>query len=434
MPCSFARARELLKKKKAAVFRCYPFTILLKNRKEGDVQKTELKLDPGSKTSGVAIVSKTNKGQKAIWAAHLFHRGLSIKKALDSRRAIRRGRRFRHTRYRKARFNNRTRKKGWLAPSLKSRVDNIYYLTKKLTCFAPISSISIETVRFDTQKIQNPEVSGTQYQQGELFGYEIKEYLLEKWGRKCIYCEAVDTRLEVDHIVPRSLGGTNSVSNLVICCRKCNEKKSNHLLKDFLKTKPEKLQFIMSKSKQTLRDTAAINSIRLAIGEVLKPLGLELKFSSGGRTKYNRIKQGYPKDHWIDAVCVGDEGENVDISEISTVLHIRAVGRGSRQMCRVNRFNFPRTSAKKEKKVQGFQTGDIVSALVPKGKKKGSYFGIVSIRSTGNFNIKTTSETIQGINARYCHLIYQKDGYEYNLKKEEACPPRPKDRGLHAIL
>ncbi len=378
-------------------------------------------------------LQKNKKKKKAIWAANFFHRGYSIKKALDSRRAIRRSRRFRKTRYRKARFDNRTRSKGWLAPSLKSRVDNIYYFAKKLSKLLPINSISIETMRFDTQKIQNPEISNLEYQQGELFGFEIKEYLLEKWGRKCTYCDAINTGLEIDHIIPKSLGGTNRVSNLTISCRKCNEKKSNLLLKDFLNDQ-EKLNYILSKSKKTLRDTAAINSIRFAIGNALKPLGYKLNFATGGKTKYNRIKQAYPKEHFIDAVCIGNSGRDVDISEIFTILQIKAIGRGSRQMCRVNRFGFPRTSSKKQKKVFGFQTGDIVSAIVPKGKKKGRYFGIVSIRSTGNFNIKTSFKTTEGIHARYCRLIYKKDGYEYNFKKEATFPLWSKDQSLHVEL
>ena len=88
------------------------------------------------------------------------------------------------------------------------------------------------------QKLENPEVSGVCYQQGELYGYEIKEYLLEKWGRKCVYCDAINTRLEVDHIVPKSLGGSNRVSNLTISCRACNERKSNLPIAQFLKEKP----------------------------------------------------------------------------------------------------------------------------------------------------------------------------------------------------
>ena len=122
MPCSPARARQLLKKGKAAVYRLKPFTIILRHLVEGDLQPVELKLDPGSKVTGIALVCN----KKVIWAANLHHRGATIKNAVESRRAIRRGRRFRKTRYRMARFDNRTRPKGWLPPSIESRAFEIY--------------------------------------------------------------------------------------------------------------------------------------------------------------------------------------------------------------------------------------------------------------------------------------------------------------------
>ena len=433
MPCTSARARELLNRKKAAVLKYYPFTIILLDREGGEKQKLELKVDPGSKTTGIALIAYFKRKIKVIWAANLSHRGSAIKKALDSRRAIRRSRRFRHTRYRKPRFNNRTKPKGWLAPSILSRVDNVHYLTKKLVCLVDITSIAVETVRFDTQKIHNPEISGIQYQQGDLLGYEIREYLLEKWKRTCAYCEATDVRLEIDHIIPKSKGGVNSVSNLTICCRTCNEKKSNLFIKEFLKNDPKKLLKIVSKSKAPLKDAAAVNIIRFAIGNALKEFSSNILFASGGQTKYNRFSQGYPKDHWIDAACIGDSGQKVDLTEIDAILKIQATGRGSRQMCKPNRYGFPRTSAKRKKRVMGFQTGDIVHAFVPQGKKQGTHIGKAAIRGSGYFNIKA-KETTQGIHARYCKCLHKADGYEYIQKKESAIPPRPEGQGLHAVL
>ena len=125
MPCSASRARELLTRGKAAVFKLYPFTIILKEREKGDIQEIEVKIDPGSKVSGIALVGNFQRGNEVLFAANLEHRGQTIKSSLESRRALRRGRRHRKTRYRAARFENRTRKEGWLPPSLQSRVDNL---------------------------------------------------------------------------------------------------------------------------------------------------------------------------------------------------------------------------------------------------------------------------------------------------------------------
>ncbi len=176
MPPHPARARKLLKAGKAAVYRRYPFTIILKYEVEApQAQPIELKVDPGSKTTGISIVAQFARGWMLLWAANLTHRGQTIKLNLDKRRAVRRSRRSRKTRYRKPCFDHRTQPKGWLPPSLQSRMDNVYHWAKKLTGYIPITALQVETVRFDAQLMQNPEISGVQYQQGELQGYEKSE-------------------------------------------------------------------------------------------------------------------------------------------------------------------------------------------------------------------------------------------------------------------
>ena len=171
MPCT--PARMLLRGRKAAVLRRYPFTIIVKARTDGDLQPIELKTDPGSKVTGVALVADyAKRGKTVVWAMDLQHRGQAIKDALDSRRGIRRGRRNRKTRYRASRFDNRTRQDGWLAPSLMSRVYNVMTWGQRLQRFTPLRSVAVETVRFDMQAMVNPEISGVEYQQGTLAGYE----------------------------------------------------------------------------------------------------------------------------------------------------------------------------------------------------------------------------------------------------------------------
>ncbi len=207
MPTHPARARKLLKAGKAAVYRRQPFTIILKYEvNEPETQPVELKVDPGNHTSGLSLVAQFAQGWVVLWAANLDHRGRQVKRNLDRRRAVRRSRRHRKTRYRKPRFRNRTRPDGWLAPSLQSRAGNVETWAARLRRWCPISTIQVETVRFDTHKLVNPEVSGVEYQQGELFGYEVREYLLEKWGRQCAYCGAENVPLEVEHIIPKSRG------------------------------------------------------------------------------------------------------------------------------------------------------------------------------------------------------------------------------------
>ncbi len=410
-PCHPARARKLLTQKRAAVFKRFPFTIILKEETATKkVQHHRLKIDPGAKKTGLALLQ----GEKVVWAAEVEHRGFQIKEALEARRALRSGRRSRKTRYRKPRFMNRTRREGWLPPSLQSRVENILTWVKRVQKLCALSDLSQELVRFEPQKLQNPEISGTEYQQGELAGYEVREYLLEKYQRTCQYCSAKDTPLEVEHIVPKSKGGSDRVSNLTLSCRKCNERKGNKLIEEFLKRKPDLLKKILAAAKKPLRDAAAVNATRWALFRQLKATGLTVEAGSGGRTKYNRTQLELPKTHWLDAACVGASTPEKLKVLVSEPLQIKATGHGTRQMCRTDKYGFPSRYVPRHKFVKGFQTGDIVKAVVTKGKKSGTYLGRLAVRSTGSFNISTANGLVQGISHRYCSTIHGKDGYAYS--------------------
>ncbi len=417
-PCSPTIAKKLLRAGKAAVFRQYPFTIILKKAIEiQEIKQCQLKLDPGAKTTGIAIVQKN----QLVWAAELTHRGQQIKNDLESRRSIRRGRRGRKTRYRKPRFLNRTREKGWLAPSLEHRVSTTLTWVNRLIKFAPINSIAIELVKFDCHKLQKPEISGKEYQQGTLYQYEVREYLLEKFNRTCAYCGIQDVPLEVEHIVPKSKGGSNRISNLTIACVPCNQAKSNSDIKNFLDKKPSLLKKILSQAKTPLKDAAAVNSSRWELFNLLQETGLPVTTGTGGQTKFNRSQQKLEKRHYLDAACVG----NTPSLEIFTQqpLLIKCTGHGQRQVIHVDKHGFPRlnktgNNVRKSaliKQVKGFQTGDIVRAVVVRGKKVGSYLGKVAVRSSGSFNIKTLKETVQGISYKYCTSIHRKDGYVYGF-------------------
>jgi 5-methylcytosine-specific restriction endonuclease McrA len=399
-------ARKLLTTGKAAVFKRYPFTIILKVEVTATPEPITLKIDPGSQTTGIALVQ----GEKVLWGAELTHRGQAIKASLESRRSIRRGRRNRHTRYRPARFLNRTRPKGWLAPCLNHRVETTLTWVKKLTKFAPINKIVQELVRFDLQQLENPEFSGVEYQQGTLFGYEVREYLLNKWDRKCAYCGVENVPLQVEHIHPKTQGGTNRISNLCLACEKCNLKKGAQNIEQFLAKKPEVLKRILSQVKRPLKDATAVNSTRWALFNRLKETGLPVSTGSGGLTKFNRTRLNLSKTHWIDAACVGQ------ITSLKLLtnqpLLIKATGHGTRQMCRTDKFGFPSRYVPRLKFVKGFQTGDIVKAIVTSGKKIGTYIGRVAVRSSGSFNI-SASELVSGISYKYCSIIHRKDGYSY---------------------
>ena len=426
MPCSEKRARLLLERGRARVHRLVPFTIRLVDRLQADsvLQPLRLKLDPGSKTTGIALVreketAETSTGEivhalTVLMLLELKHRGQAIRDALTSRGSFRRRRRGK-LRYRPARFDNRTKPEGWLPPSLQHRVDTVLAWVTRLCRLAPVTALSQELVRFDTQAIQNPEISGAEYQQGTLAGYEVREYLLEKWGRECVYCGAEHAPLEIDHIHPRSKGGSDRVSNLTIACHDCNQAKGNSPIERFLAKAPERARKILAQAKAPLRDAAAVNSTRWALYQKLKATGLPVEAGTGGRTKYNRHRLQIPKEHCLDAACVG----RVDAVEHwrQLVLAIKATGRGSYQRTRLTKHGFPRGVLTRSKSAFGFQTGDMVRAAVSTGKKTGTYLGRVAIRASGSFNIQTATGLVQGIHHRFCTLIQRADGYGYSWVK-----------------
>jgi len=404
-------ARQLLRNKKAAVFiRRYPFTLILKEYRTDTPVPLRLKIDPGAKITGIALVNDAS--GEVVFAAELKHRGFAIRDALTTRRQLRRSRRNRKTRYRQARFLNRTRPKGWLPPSLQSRIDNIKTWVEKLRKFAPVEAISQELVRFDMQLMRNPDIQGKEYQQGALAGYETREYLLEKWDRLCAYCGVKDIPLQVEHIQPRAKGGSNSITNLCLSCEKCNSGKGTQDIRDFLGSDQSRLEKILKQAKRPLADAAAVNATRLALLEVLKATGLPVETGSGGLTKFNRCTQNLEKFHWVDAACVGTSTPKLIIKVVKPLL-ILANGHGSRQSCRTDKFGFPSRHCSRNKLPFGFQTGDIVKAIVTSGKKTGTHVGRIATRATGSFNISTSSGLVQGVSHKYCRAIHKKDGYSY---------------------
>ena len=439
MPCTERRARLMLERGRARVHRMVPFTIRLVDRllEDSELQPARIKLDPGSKTTGMALVREAEtiaadtgeivRAGTVLMLLELQHRGHAISKALEQRRGHRRFRRSK-LRYRPARFNNRTRPSGlsisplaslaqapWLAPSLQHRVDTTMSWVVRLCRLAPVTTLSQELVKFDLQQMQNPEISGVEYQYGELQGYEVREYLLEKWGRECAYCGAENTPYEIDHIHPRSKGGSNRVSNLTLACHECNQKKGNLLISEFLENQPDKLRRILAQAKAPLRDAAAVNSTRWALYQRLKATGLPVETGSGGRTKYNRSLQNYPKAHWIDSACVGESGESVRLNAEHKPLLICAMGHGERQRARLNKYGFPVGHKAVTKSSWGFQSGDMVRAVIPKGKFKGAYCGRIAIRARPSFTLSTMAlDKPFDVHPKYITIIHRSDGYAYH--------------------
>lgn len=226
---------------------------------------------------------------------------------------------------------------------------------------------------------------------------------------RCVCCGAENVRvpLEIEHIVPRSRGGSDRVSNLAISCIPCNREKGNLTAEEY--GHPT----VQRQAKMPLRDAAAVNTTRWALFRCLKSIGLDIETGTGGQTKYNRTRHGLPKEHWIDALCVGESTPtHLDIEGVIP-LQIAATGHGRRQRCGTDKYGFPTRHAARAKAFMGFQTGDIVRAEIPQGKYKGVHTGRIAVRFRPSFRLNGFD-----VHPKYLTMLHRGDGYGYGYKAD----------------
>ena len=369
MPTTPRRARVFLKEKRARVVRREPFTIRLRFATKAYVQEVVVGVDTGSKDVGVA--STTN--GEVVFQAEVHLRD-DIAENLIQRSLYRRSRRTRKTRDRVARWRNRRRSAGWLAPSIRSKAEATVKSVRFVSSLLPVSQVKVEVGSFDTQKMQNPEISGLEYQQRQLEGYQLKEYVLRKWQHRCVYCGARDVPLQIEHIVPKARGGTDRPSNLTLACGPCNLRKGKQTATEF------GFPDVQAQARVPLKDAAHVSALKSRVIQDLQKIFGESKVSMayGYETKFKRIQVlDLPKSHTNDAVAIACEmGE--EVKSLETVYHIRCLGRGQYQ-----RFNGRRSEHKcwAPRKVRGFKLYELVKA-------KGAVGYIAGRREKGAFVIK----------------------------------------------
>ena len=350
MPTTPRRARLWLKAKRACVVSRDPFTIQLRFETTTYTQPATVGVDTGSHTVGIAAIAN----REVVFQAEMRLR-TDISGKLMQRRQYRRTRRSRKTRYRAARWANRRRPSGWLPPSLRARTEATVKVVRFLARALSIGQINVEVGSFDTQKMQNPEVSGVSYQQGQLAGYLLREYLLAKWQRQCAYCHTSGVPLQVEHLMPKSRGGSDRASNLVLACDACNKRKGNQTAEEF--GYPE----IQAQARVPLTAAAHVSSIKTAVVQALaQQFGAErIVVTYGYETKYQRIQVlNLPKSHANDAIAIACKiGEIVKPG--SSIYQIRCIGRGNYQV-----FNGKRSEHKiwAPKKLHGWKLYELVEA------------------------------------------------------------------------
>ena len=339
----FGKVRRLLKKGLAKVVCCRPFTIQLLYKTTHYTQPVEVGFDTGA-TIGFAVVVDNGLGGKVVEKGEIrFRRDIS--KLLLQRREYRRFRRYRKTPYRKPRFLNRRRPEGWLPPSVRARFEHTLKWIERLTMLLPEPEVIVEIARFDTQKLQNPDIEGEEYQQGNLYGYaNTMEYLLARENGKCQLCGKEyggnGNGWQIHHIIPRNKGGTDRPDNLALLHRKCHEKIHRN----------PKLMAKLKKPK-LYKEPAYLNSFRLQLIEELKALLKDrVKFTYGYLTKIHRNKIRLPKTHANDAVAMTGFNNPKDISTLTVIRQVRKKKRSLHEAAPRKGRTKPNTEAKRNPK------------------------------------------------------------------------------------
>lgn len=407
MPCSSHKARLLLKGKQAKIVRMAPFTLQLLYGSSGYKQDVSLGIDAGTRHIGISATTK----QTVLFEAEGQPR-TDIQELLATRRQLRRARRSRKTRYRQARFQNRKKPRGWLAPSVQHKVDAHLKTIHMVHKLLPIRKTTIEVAQFDIQKIQHPEIEGQAYQQGPQSGFwNVREYVLFRDGHACQWChgKSKDPILNVHHIESRKTGGDRP-ENLITLCKTCH-----NLIHH---THQEQR---ITKKGNGFRDATQMGVIRKNIYEQATSQFSQVHLSYGYLTKQTRIAYGLEKSHLIDARCIS--GHPLAQSD-GTFYLIKFVRRNNRQLHKATiRKGGQRQRNTAPKSVHGFRLFDCV-------QYQGQTCFVFGRRSSGYFDLRLLDGSKVHASASYKHLKHVQKASACLVERRYGIPPTPEVVGI----
>ena len=429
MPTRPSRARRLLRQGRAKKrWIKGTFTIQMADvsawNSDTVVDGVDLNIDPGASATGMAVTSNRDGKRHAHALIELRHRGNRIRNKLEKRRSLRRNRRSR-LRNRPPRFNNRAKPVGWLPPSIQSRLANTLTWVNRLSALYPVRHVRVETTRFDTQLIQNAEISGEEYQHGTLHGWQLRSYVFHRDGRKCRYCGSVKAkRYELDHIVPKSTGGTDRVSNLVVSCRECNDDKANRTVAEFLTGKPTRLAAIRRIQRNSLAGATHLNIILPELLRRLNASGYSVSTHDSYTTSWSRRKLSIPKTHAKDALCLGNpdklqllpgHGDRQMLRPPDR--HGNPRGRGYRDYCTLPRQKQGYISCPghrdPRKRVDGLTSGDLIKLS---HRKRGVLYGYGTLIKKQNRVGLIHGDSPVKVKTKIARLLSRNHGYRFTDK------------------
>ena len=427
MPCTMRRARMLIDAGRVSRREYRPFTIHLKDRAVGDgnttVQPIEVRCTPGARHSGVAVVAILENEDRVLYQEEIEHR-TNISGRLEERKAYRRSRRSKKW-FRAPRFNNRRRGEKWLPPSIESIVSNQQHRMQRLTGRSGAGKMVVQTAKFDTHKILNPEVQGTGYQRGPLYRQHVRAYIAAQWNHRCAYCSKGDwedaTRFNLDHVVPRTAGGPDNVRNLVWSCRPCNQQKAEQPVDMFLRDNPERLTAVLRRRKAPLAAAGQHAVICAALIRRLQANGVKTAETTGADTAHTRKRNGMAKTHADDAACCNAEEQ---VTQLRKPVRLRSVGHGRRKQIKslpvgpylrwrhqkpaVRRSTPCPGHAHDPNHVHGISTGDLVRIATKTGWRNGT---AAVEAGSGQIRVRTRQGNFSTSKAARVRKIATRNGY-----------------------
>jgi len=395
MPCKPAKARKLLKNNKAIVIQRKPFTIQLLYGSSGYKQEISLGVDTGSKFIGLSATTI----KKELYASTVELRN-DIVKLNSDRRQNRKSRRSRNTRHRKPRFDNRRKCEGWIAPSVKHKIDTHLKSIDNVYKILPITNLVVEVANFDIQKIINPNISGSEYQKGKQLGFlNIRQYILHRDSYTCQCCKgkSKDNILNIHHIESKKTGG-NSPDNLVTLCKTCH-------------TKFHKGEINLNfKRRKSFRDATFMNFMKWRLYDELSKLYSNVSMTFGYITNFIRIKHGLPKDHYVDARCISG---NPSAEPLDYYFYQKKVRCHNRQIHKSNPKKGKRLLNQAPYKVKGFRLYDNVSyngiECFIWGRRRNGFFSLKKLDGTKIHN---------AINYKKLKFLLPRKGYLIETRRQ----------------
>jgi hypothetical protein len=404
MPCKPSKARKLLKQNKAKIVQYEPFTIELLYGSSGYKQAVDIGVDLGAKHIGIAIQS----GNKVISKGEIELRN-DIKSNIDTRRIYRRSRRNRKTRYRKPRFDNRKRAKGWLPPSIQSRIDNTLYWIDKFVDLVPNPNLNIEVGKFDVQKMINPNIQGIDYQQGQTYGYyDTRYYVFTRDNYTCQVCKKKDKILQTHHIIYKSHGGSDRADNLITVCTDCHSHKNHQEGEIFYKW------MINKKKAPSYKEAPFMNTIRQRVFQKYPNANIVY----GSWTTPRRKELSLEKTHYNDALVISQvEKDFIDSVGVFKIKQFRKKKRSLHEATARKGRKEPNRTQKRNNKNTKYKNGYYLNDKVKLFNKVGFISGFTSggcyVKDIENNYITIPGKTYKQVSFKHLEFISHNNNWQF---------------------